>query len=402
MLKIGFLTTLGVNVGDEFIREGIRAILDDLGLAYSPLYVNKHDPATLSRPEEDESLVVADKYWDADLFIQSGAPVYWHLHQGRATSLTSEWHAWMWQERILGTADRPHPVFLNLGAGSCQPWGCNGDIFLHDSGCREFAHNAGRRAVLTTVREDVASRIATHAGVSHERVICPAFLAAARHRVGRTIPGLIGVNLMPLGTHYDLRGDFDRTAWRDRSLALCAMLRKLGQLVFVCHDEIERDHAAGFAAAGERVFFARGWRNYLDLYSVCDVVVANRVHGAVCAAGFGVPSVILGNDTRARIGEYPGLPVFCSATLEPRDVVTCVQGLQAIRLQERRRLLSLRARTLQTYKRLLTPIVAGLPRILDAPTRQRRLMFLPQRARSLARRVLSFPFAIPPGARRVG
>ena len=42
-IKIGFLTTLGVNVGDEFIREGIRHVLDQCGVPYAPFYVNKRE-----------------------------------------------------------------------------------------------------------------------------------------------------------------------------------------------------------------------------------------------------------------------------------------------------------------------------------------------------------------------
>ncbi len=75
VLKIGFMTTLGVNVGDEFIREGIRAVLDRIGVPYEPLYVNKHDPHSLIHPHEEESLIVRDKYWDCDIFMQAGAPV---------------------------------------------------------------------------------------------------------------------------------------------------------------------------------------------------------------------------------------------------------------------------------------------------------------------------------------
>ena len=236
-----------------------------------------------------------DKYWESDLFIQSGAPVYWHLLGGDATSLTSEWHQWMWEERILqsetglaaadppepGGKGRRHPLFVNLGAGSCQPWGQDGAPFLADAACVDFARRAGRRARVTTVRDPVAAEILTALQIEHTAVACPAFLAAARHRLDITPPaGHIGVNLMPLGGHFDLAGGFDSACWRQDCLRLTAMLRRLGPLVFVAHDEAERAWMEPFAVAGERVFLAPTWRAYLDLYAGCALVV-----GQPCARG---------------------------------------------------------------------------------------------------------------------
>jgi hypothetical protein len=357
MLKIGFMTTLGVNVGDEFIREGIRTVLDRTKIPYAPLYVNKHDPNTLSQPYEDEPLVVQDKFWDCNIFIQAGAPVYWHLLGGRSRSMNSEWHQWLWEDRILAQGPRMAPMFLNLGAGSCQPWKENGDSFLGDQECREFAERAGQRAALTAVRDEVASRILRALGIPHEPICCPAFLAGARHQLNNSVPDLIGINLMPLGAHYDLSGNFNAEVWKQRCHVLCESLRRLGRLMFVCHDATERDYASLWAQPGERVFIGEGWRDYLDVYSSCQVVVANRVHGAVCAAGFGVPSIIMGNDTRAQIGEYLGLPIFGSAELDPTDVIRCVIQLLDRRHQESQRLVQLRDATIANYLRLIQPLL---------------------------------------------
>ena len=53
-LRIAFMTTVGRNVGDEFIREGIRSFFDDCLPAYDCYYVDKHDLTTLQRPLYDE------------------------------------------------------------------------------------------------------------------------------------------------------------------------------------------------------------------------------------------------------------------------------------------------------------------------------------------------------------
>lgn len=358
-IKVGFLTSRGVNVGDEFIREGIRAILERLNLRYTPLYVHKLSESSLYTPDEDEVVTVRDKYWDCDLFIQGGAPVYWHLLNGQATSLNSEWHQWMWEERIL-KEQKESPVFINLGAGSCQPWGDMGDAFLQDADCVQFAAAASNRAFLTTVRDPVAARILNELQLPHEAVPCPAFLAACRHPRNAPVYGVIGVNLMPLGAHYDLSADFDTALWQRQCFALLTELRRAGKLIFIAHDQTEADFMAKFAIPGERIFLSGNWRDYFDMYSTCSVVVANRVHGAVCAAGFGVPAIILGNDTRAMIGNYIDIPRYHVSNLNVAEVAQKVRIFLKTRDDERSRLLELRDETLLRYERLLAPVIDQL------------------------------------------
>lgn len=357
-LRVGFMTTLGVNVGDEFIREGVRAVLDHFGVRYSPLYVNKHDAMSLCAPREDESEIVEDKFWDCDLFVQAGAPVYWNfVTDRRHSSLTSEWHQWLWSERILNRTAASQPLFVNLGAGSCQPWADTGDAFVNDPQCARFAQSAGERAALTTVRDPLAAHMLERLDVAHVSLACPALLAACRHARASTRPGLVGVNLMPLGAHYDLENGFDRDVWRSQCEQLCKTLRKTGRLMFVCHDRTEQEFAAELATGDERVFSSSNWRDYFDVYSACGVVLANRVHGALCAAGFGVPALIMGNDTRALIGEYIGLPIHRSGRIDCDEVAGWANEMLERGDVERARLLSLRSQALNEYVRLLRPVI---------------------------------------------
>lgn len=359
-LRVGFLTTLGRNVGDEFIREGIRAALDATGVPYTPLYVDKHRPATLHEPAEDEVEMVADKYWDCDLFIQSGAPVYWHLLEGQATSLTAEWHRWMWEERIFGSPPegKRRPIFVNLGAGSCQPWGGDATPFLTDASCADFARRAGARARLTTVRDPVAAHLLTSLGLDHRALPCPAYLAAARHRLDAApAGGHIGLNFMPLGGHFDLGAGFDPLRWEEDCREIAALLRAMGPLVFIAHDAAERDWLGRFAGGSERVFLAAGWRDYLDVYAGCALVVANRVHGAVCAAGFGAPGIILGNDTRAQIGCALDLTILQSGSARPGEVQEAAERLLAGRPAISSDLRTRRDAARRTYRDLLRPIL---------------------------------------------
>jgi hypothetical protein len=364
-LRIGFLTTTGVNVGDEFIREGIRHCLDRVGRPYTALLVNKHDASSLSEPRDTEPERFADKYAASDVFIQSGAPVFWHNGLGKST--TADWHQWAWEDRILARNAPSSPAFLNLGAGSCFAWMERGESFLADAVCADFARRSGRRAAVLTVRDEAASHILTVLDVPHHRLPCPAFLAGGRWPRQRT-GGYIGVNLMPLGGHYDFKGDFDRYAWIEQAYAVTRRLRRMGKIVFLCHSQDELEMARLLAHAGEVTFHSSAYRDYLDLLPQLDLVFANRVHCAVTAAGFGIPAVIAGNDTRALIGDWIGIPVYSSAAIDPECVSDCIAELLQRSRNERERLLALREETAQRYTDLLAPVLESLPNTAIADT----------------------------------
>lgn len=364
-LRVAFFTTLNHNVGDEFIREGIRAIFDAAGVSYDPYFICKHKPETIAIRCQDEVGDIGDKYWNADVVVQAGAPVYWHLRDGKSTTLTSEWQDWFWRRRVLGPAGRPHPLFLNLGAGSCFAWGDAGGAFVQDAGCADFARRAGARAALTTVREPVAARMLRQLGVPHHALPCPAFLAGARHRYPYRPDGPIGVNLMPLGGHFELDGEHNQTKWLEECLRLIGQLRALGRIVFIAHNEEEEKFLAHVTRPGEIVFRSGDWRPYLDLFGQCALVVANRVHAAVCSSGLGVPAIIIGNDTRAEIGRFMDLPIHRSGHVGAAAIFESVQILWSGRTGENQRLLSLRAETLERY--------AGWIRELDFETLPTRL-----------------------------
>lgn len=326
-MKIAYMTTLGRNVGDEFIRAGIRAILETANIKHSSLYVCKHDLTTLFRSVEDETLHVHDKFWDADVFIQAGAPVFWRNKDG-SSSLTSPWFKYLWEERILSGKK----TFLNLGAGSCQSWTETAYEYLKDGDCTNYAKQVFRVAKLTTVRDPVAFEISKAVEGGAKAMPCPAFYAPLGWRKVPKQKDLIGVNLMPLGCHHDLDNNFDSAEWYRKAFEITKMLRRKGSLVFIAHDVAEAGFMQRFVAPGERIFLGQGWRDYLDVYGACEKVVANRVHGAVLAAGFGAKACILGNDTRAFIGHYVGIPFLKTDACTPEQVSSVLEAVDAGKL----------------------------------------------------------------------
>ena len=165
---------------------------------------------------------------------------------------------------------------------------------------------------------------------------------------------------MPVGGHYDLRNNFDRERWNKECREMCRKLRGLGRIVFIAHDKGEQEFMQTLAEPAERVALGGGWREYLDFYAGCAVVVANRVHGSICAAGLGVPAMIIGNDTRARIGEYVGLHVTASAAMIADAISERVSTMLRQRGADQERLLAHREGTLKRYASLVSKALADM------------------------------------------
>src|SRR4051794_15726351 len=183
-LRIAFMTTVGRNVGDEFIREGIRSFFDDVLGTYEPYYVDKHDLGTLHRPVYDEGEALADKFQDADVIVQAGAPVYWN--NGKYKSYNDTWSQALWFDRIFKLGGEK--VVLNLGAGAGQKSEDDLETLLSDPLLIEFARQAGEACAWTTTRDPLASNFLAAANVEHELLPCPAFYAAKRFTRGETPP----------------------------------------------------------------------------------------------------------------------------------------------------------------------------------------------------------------------
>jgi hypothetical protein len=363
--KITFMTTLGRNVGDEFIREGIRSFFDSLGFAYDAYYVCKHDLTTLSMPTADEPGRLADKFVDADVVVQSGAPVYWC--NGIHRSYTADWHEPLWQQRILKLG--PARPILNLGAGAGQKSTDDLSSMLGDQSLISFARHAGDACRLTTTRDPLANQFLTQAGVVHHAMPCPAFHAARRFDLGRAArPGdLIAVNLMKLAGHFRMKPQTSAEHWRSVIDATLPRLRDRGRLLFVAHDRAEADFANEFRQDDEFVFLAADFRDYLSIYSRVRAFVGNRVHGGVVVAGFGRPAVIIGNDARIGIAAPIGVPAIDSADVSPDWIIDRLdeQLADVDRLWERR--ISFRESSAQQYEQLIRRAVPELFKASSAP-----------------------------------
>jgi SAM-dependent methyltransferase len=378
--KIAFMTSLGVNVGDEFIREGICSFLDEIFETWEPFYVNKVDLLSLHQPLEDEATVLQDKFRDADIIIQAGAPVYWKI--GENSSCTVEWAEELWQKRIFQLG--PEKPIFNIAAGSCQPYPDFAKTYLSDPACVQFAKDVRSSCRWISARDPLTSQILYALGIEHDVLPCTAFHASRRSKFLGGYGEVIGINLMPFAGHYKLKEDIDEGAWSGTVQAFLGELRKRHSLFFIAHDASEKEFMKSYLAPGEVVFYSPHWRDYLPVYARCSAVLASRVHGAVCAGGFGRPAVIVGNDTRLLIGDYIGIPSLYVSRVKAPELVDLIERAIATQHTERDRLLTLREESAHRYRKAIQERLEGFSPMMDLRKRSNPEPFERRKILSLA------------------
>lgn len=326
-LKVAFITTVDRNPGDAFIRAGIEYLIQQLVPYYESIYIDKHDyqfqppsigiarslinkfrrPGSLSHPAQQHRIR------DADLVIQAGAPFYYIVpdqngsYEAASSSITTNWIGEVWLKDLLG--EHNNPPLLNMAVGTCQPFASDASEFRHSPALIEFIKNTVKRSALTTVREKVAARLLESCGLETNCLPCTAVFAADRHRIYPEPGQFVCLNYMHGGAHYDLGQTLDYQAWEDTFRSVYGSLRRRYPVIVMCHSPNEVLRIRTMIPWAD-TFFSTDYIDYLKMYAKARFGVLNRVHGAITLAGFGRPSVIIGNDTRALMGELLELPTY--------------------------------------------------------------------------------------------
>ena len=205
-VRVGLVTTLNSNIGDDFIRDGIMQVLNHVYERHElqVVAVDKTVPFTvypywhplrwlqaldrLPRGRRIEqtikdkvSRVLAglggSRFDRAELIVQCGAPVVWPgCHRSR-------YAVPLWHQVIGRLSDRV--AVVNLAAGSAFPWESQ-PVGLTDERDSDFVRRILGYCRLTTARDDLASRLAASEGATVPIIPCSALL------VGRQIRGAIG------------------------------------------------------------------------------------------------------------------------------------------------------------------------------------------------------------------
>lgn len=372
-MKIGLITTIDTNIGDDFIRRGICKLLAahyNDKVEFIP--VNKHfpytvyptwHPAYLGQISENfpqvknrlQSLV--DRYFSSighsrfdhcDLIVQCGAPVFWF------NCNLNEWATPIWHDVIKRLCD-DIPV-LNLAAGSCYPWKKQ-DIAFDNPLDVEYMKSILGYCRMTTVRDELAQSICGRLGWKTPRVPCAAILAADQQDPSDTSESYILINYMRGGGHYDFQQGVDDSKWERTIKELIVRLERRHKVAMICHDSKEENLAMELAPSLTK-YFPKSPQEYFECIAGAKLGVCNRMHASVGMAGLGIPSVAIGTDTRLLMVKETGLPVHYVDDVSVDTLETQLEDILSNKAHERDRLLTLRKETWGKYMSILGEVLS--------------------------------------------
>lgn len=317
-MKIAIITTVNHNVGDDFVREGIKYLLKQYFKNETIEFQNihKHSPITTRYGFESfryprlSSIVdkILPKSWskdrilEADIVVQSGAPVYWCHEVGGGHCYNNEWYKPLIKDRFL---KNKNAKLLNLAAGTCQKYNSDGSEFCEK--CNNYIKEFYDLAKVTTVRDTLGRVVLSKIGLDAPVIPCSSIFAIDEHNLKNEGEEYVVVNYMKAGAHYTFGQKIDIEKWAREFKKFYFELKKKERVVFSCHNQKEVDEALEFDSKAEIFYVKDDYLKYMKFYSKAKFGIMNRVHGAFMMASYGKPSIIIGNDSRARMGEEIGL-----------------------------------------------------------------------------------------------
>lgn len=360
--KIGLITTLGTNIGDDFIRVGIQSVLRSFfsNRAVEWVEINKHDPQTvwpLRHPERTgrklpsylktlAKSVWKNKFASCDLIVQCGAPVIWN------GCSKCEWNQPLWQD-VVAPLSKRIPI-LNLAAGSAYPLSLQPEAL--EGSDLKFIQSILGYCKLTTARDRLAQKLMENTGAVVPLVPCSAGLALEPGGAAIETRGVVAVNYMKKAGHYDFRRELDADAWESTFRSVLENLKEDYKVIFLCHNKQEVSLATEKFPEYERVF-PQDWREYNRFANDVRFGIFNRLHAAVAFAGIGIPSIAVGNDTRTLMVEEYALPVYDVRNCNSDLLLTAICQIESNLASERERLQVLRGKTFSSYLDLIAEAI---------------------------------------------
>lgn len=321
-MKIALITTVNHNIGDDFVREGIKFLLRQTlkGLTLEFQNIHKHAPITARygfewfRDNRISSRVdpfiplswTRDKIREADLVVQCGAPVYWCHESGDRHCHGNEWYGPLMARRFVPRKETK--TFINLAAGTIQPYYWKDNCFCR--ACQEYIKKLHGLARVTTFRDRLSQKILAGMGLDAPVIACSSIFCPDEYGL-KPLPGeYVVMNYMHGASHYLLEQSIDIRGWEKTFVKFHTALSKQEKIVVACHN-LKEVREAKKLNPRMNIFYRPGdYLAYVKLYQKAKLAIVNRIHSAFLVAAFGRPAMIIGNDTRARMGRQIGLRHF--------------------------------------------------------------------------------------------
>lgn len=313
-MRIGIITTVKHNIGDDYIREGILFLIKKL---YNTKYIefeliHKHSPVTVRKGFEGirkhsigkflDALVPqsfsVDKICDVDVVIQSGAPFYWCHDESHCAD--NEWYKPLIIKRYSKIKDRV--PLINLAVGSCQKYHVLDSQLMFCPKCIDYIKHMFSLSNVTTLRDKFAKKILGNIGLDAPVIPCSSIFAIDNLGIKPKEKEYVVFNYMGNGGHFDLGQKLEGQRWGRIFKEFYYSVKDKERHIFVCHSSEEVELVKRLDAKAE-YFYSKTYKDYLEIYSKAKFGILNRIHAAFPLASLGGPSFLVGSDTRARMAD---------------------------------------------------------------------------------------------------
>jgi hypothetical protein len=226
-------------------------------------------------------------------------------------------------------------------------------------GDETFYRTASSLVSAITVREAEAARLYATMGVQAPLIPCIAIASGRWFERFRNEPeavvqraadgGIVMVNFQAKGSNTDWDQGVDPVAWMELVRGIIADLLADGRRVeLVCHSAYEHRLAKQLAPELP-AHFPKTEQEYGKVMARAAVGFVSRIHAAIALAGIGVPSLVVGNDTRIGTTAEMGLPSYFTKHLNRETALIEIRNLLSSADSERERLSALRETVLTRY-----------------------------------------------------
>lgn len=226
---------------------------------------------------------------------------------------------------------------------------------LEDPADRAFYTTAIGCVERITVRDNVAERIVRDLGFQTELIPCGAIGSGRSFEKAAPTDGeankFVAINFQRVGANTDWGQNVDAEQWMRTMQAVIVDLEKRHPVMILAHSAYEMKLAAQLAPHVKRVL-PTTITEYAQAIATVKAGIVSRIHAAIPLAGIGVPSVVVGTDTRMGTTDQFGLPTRYVKNASSEWLIDALETLLKNKDNERQRLINVRENTLRRYSEL--------------------------------------------------
>jgi Polysaccharide pyruvyl transferase len=381
-MRIALLSHRGGNIGHDFMALGMEAVIT---ATFGPsaeivhyeqhrhfsIYPNGHPLHAvdwfhhgrlkairryLNRPELSGRLWRGSKDLSADLAVTCGGP---NIVAGASRSPEMG----LMCHHMIGAFHAQDVPVIDAAVGTCFPLNSIPER-IDDVADVKFYQRLFSYCAASTVRDELAVKL--YRGLGREADLIPCAATAAGRPFTKWLGGnvvdpadrYIVINFQEKGANEDWGQGVDAKAWAQKVRALAERLQRRHGVAFLCHNENEVRLAKSLRLSLP-VIYPRTVQAYATAIGNAKAALVSRIHAAISLAGIGVPSFVVGTDTRLGAVRQLGLPTCFvgDATTEKLEVE--LEQLLANIQREKERLLTVRDEAIKRYGEVFRQHIRG-------------------------------------------